>query len=75
MCVVVHSCVRGEKLGDAKRLRLRVFDAARRASVASRIARNVDVLVRGVVARLASDEPRVEFGEVPECRVAGQRVL
>ena len=59
VCVVVRSCVNGENLGDAQRLRVQVYDAAQRASVARRVARNLDVLVRGVGARVGGAEPRV----------------
>jgi hypothetical protein len=51
MCVVVRSCVSGESLGDAKQLQVDVYDSMRRSAVAKRIARNLDVLVRGVEAR------------------------
>ena len=75
VCAVVRSCVAGERLGDAKRLCVRVGDAAQRASTARRVARNVDVLVRGVGARVDAAEPLVEFVDVPECRVGSQRIL
>ena len=73
--IIVQSCVAGEKLGVAKRLVVQVHDAARRASTAQRIARNLDVLVRGVGARVEASGAQVEFAEAPECRVGSQRVL
>ena len=54
---------------------VQVHDAARRASTAQRIARNLDVLVRGVGARVEAGGTQVEFAEAPECRVGSQRVL
>lgn len=75
MCIVVRSAVPGERLGDAKRLLVKVHDPARRAATARRVARNVDVLVRGIAARADLVEPVVEFCEVPGCRVGSQRVL
>jgi hypothetical protein len=75
VCAVVRSCVAGEKLGDAKRLHVQVYDAAQRASTAQRVARNVDVLVRGVGARVDAAAPQVECVEAPECRVGSQRIL
>ena len=75
MCVVVRSTVDGEKLGDAKRLRVLVYDAMQRSHVAKRLARNVDVLVRGIEARGDAVSPIVEFAEVVECRVESQRIL
>ena len=76
LCVAVRSVVAGEKLGEAKRLRVLVYDAAQRASAARRIALNVDALLRGVGARVDAVEPVVEFADrVPECRVNSQRVL
>ncbi len=75
VCAVVRSCVAGEKLGDAKRLNVEVHDAAQRGATARRVARNLDVLVRGVGGRVDPVEPQVECVEVPECRVGAQRIL
>jgi len=73
--VSVRSCVAGERLGDATRLHVQVHDAACRVSVAERVARNLDVLVRGVAARVDGDTPRVERVACPDCRVSSQRIL
>ena len=75
VCVVVRSIGTGEKLRDAKQLLVQVYDPAKRASASSRLARNVDVLVRGVGAQVGAAEPRVEFLEAPECRVGSQSSL
>ena len=75
VCVVVRSCNKGEKLGDAERLCVGVHDPAKRVSVQRRIARNIDALVRGVGAYLGSQEPDVEFLDVPRCDVGSQRLL
>ena len=75
MCVVVRSTTAGETLGDAKLLLLQVYDSAKRVSASRKLARNVDVLVRGVGAQVGAIEPRVEFMNVPECRVFSQRSL
>ena len=72
---VVRSTVVGEKLGHAKQLHVQVFDAAQRATTAQRVAQNLDVLVRGVEARLGGSDPQVEAVDVPECRVGSQRIL
>ena len=75
VCVAVRSCVAGEKLGSAGRIHVEVFDALRRVSLAKRVARNVDVLIRGVGARAGTVEPRVSCVETTECRVGAQRNL
>jgi hypothetical protein len=75
MCVVVRSCVAGEKLGDAKQLHVDVYDSMQRGHVAKRVARNLDVLVRGIEARSDVQGPEVQFVKVPECRVDSQRIL
>ena len=54
---------------------VQVHDAAQRDKTAQRIARNVDVLVRGVGARVEAGSTEVEFAETPDCRVVSQRVL
>ena len=48
MCVSVRSVTQGQRLGEATRLVVRIHDAAKRPSVARRVARNLDVLLRGV---------------------------
>ena len=73
--VTVRSVAKDELFGDASQLVLRVYDRARRGSVGRRVARNVDVLVRGVIASTSAQEPVVEFAETPECRMASQRIL
>ena len=75
VCVLVRSITAGEKLGDAKQLLLRVYDHAKRVSASRKLARNLDVLVRGVGSQVAGMEPQVEFMDVPECRVSAQRSL
>ena len=75
LCVVVRSCVAGEKLGDAKRLHVEVHDSSQRVETARRVARNLDVLVRGIEARASGEAPRVEVVAAPDCRVPSQRIL
>ena len=65
----------GEALGEAKQLLVKVYDSAKRASAARRVARNLDVLVRGVAACAGGAGPPVEFEATPECRVGSQRIL
>ena len=73
--VSVVSEVSGQKLGEATGLVVSVYDSAARDYVAQRIARNVDGLVRGIGARLASSPPKVRLVEVPPCAVSSQRSL
>ena len=73
--VVVRSCADGQKLGEARRLRVAVYDAMRRTAAANRVARNVDVLIRGLGARQDPELPIVEAMVVPEIPVASQRIL
>ena len=73
--VVVQSSIAGERLGEAKRLKVLAFNVARRVALARRVARKLDVLVRGVGARVDGCDPEVECVEAPECRVASQRIL
>ena len=76
MLVEVRSVVERECLGDAKQLRVRVHDEAKRASLAKRVGKNVDSLVRSVSSRLGGSEPEVVVAEgVPPCRVPTQRIL
>ena len=73
--VRVRSCVADELLGDAKQLHVVVYDSMQRAEVARRIAKNIDVLVRGIEARSDGRAPDVECGKAPEVRVDSQRIL
>ena len=73
--VSVRSAVVGERLGDASRLTVEVFDSGMRMSMAQRVARNVDILVRGVSARDGSLGPEVIVTEVSEVLVGSQRIL
>ena len=75
MCVSVRSVVKGQKLGEAKRLVVGIHDSTKRPSVAKRVARNIDVLVRGVTAAGGREEPDVEFLASPKAKVSSQRVL
>ena len=75
VCVMVRSAAAEEVLGQAKRLALKIFDPARRVTKARCIARNLDVLVRGVAACSGDAEPDVQFEEAPECGVFSQRIL
>ena len=75
MGVSVRSATKGQRLGEATRLVVRIHDAAQRQSVARRVARNLDVLLRGVVAAGDGVGPEVEFLTVPACPVVSQRIL
>jgi hypothetical protein len=75
MCVSVRAAAKGQRLGEATRLVVRVHDAAQRPSVARRVARNLDVLLRGVAAAVDGSGPEIEFLTVPACPVASQRSL
>jgi len=76
MCVSVKSTVKGQRLGEATRLLVRIHDAAKRPSVARRVARNLDVLLRGMGAAVDGGAgPEVEFLTVPACPVVSQRSL
>ena len=75
LCVTVRSCVPGEELGEAKQLEVDVYDSMERSSVAARVARNVDALIRGLESRSDVLPPRVHVVAVPECRVSSQRIL
>ena len=56
------------------RLVVRIHDAAKRPSVARRVARNLDVLLRGMGAVVDGGvRPDVEFLNVPACPVVSQR--
>ena len=75
MCVSVRASAKGQRLGDATKLVVRIHDAAKRPSVARRVARNLDVLLRGVGGAVDSTGPEVEFLTVPACPVVSQRCL
>ena len=75
MCVSVRSVVAGQVLGESNRLVVGIHDVAQRPSVAQRVAKNIDVLVRGVTAVHGRVQPKVEFLTVPKCQVGPQRVL
>ena len=76
MCVSVKSAAKGQRLGEAARLAVRIHDAAKRPSVARRVARNLDVLLRGMGAAVDGGVgPEVEFLTVPACPVVSQRSL
>ena len=59
MFVTVRSCVANELLGDATQLHVVVNDSMLRVEVAKRIAKNIDVLVRGITARSDGRVPTV----------------
>ncbi len=75
MFVAVRSCVPDQQLGEATRLHVDVYDSMQREGVAKRIARNLDVLIRGIEARSAGLGPEVACVSVTECRVDSQRIL
>ncbi len=75
MCVSVRSATKEQRLGEATRLVVRSHDSAKRPTVARRVARNLDVLLRGVGAAAAGASPEVEFLTVPPCPVVSQRML
>ena len=75
MCVSVKAAAKGHRLGEATRLVVRIHDAAQRPSVARRVAKNLDVLLRGVAAVSDAAVPEIEFLTVPACPVASQRSL
>ena len=76
MCVSVKSAAKGQRLGEATRLVVRIHDAAKRPSVARRVARYLDVLLRGMGAVVDGGVgPEVEFLAVPACPMVSQRSL
>lgn len=75
IAVVVRSCVSGQKLSEAQKLRVEIYDSMQRRAVAERVAQNIDVLVRGLPARMACGSAEIVFVQTPECRVPSQRIL
>ena len=73
--VIVSSCVVGGVLGEAQQIRMRVFDVFKRANKFRLVARNVNLLVRGVAACSAGAAPVVEFADVPPCLDPSRRIL
>ena len=71
----VRAAAKGQHLGEAKRLVVCIHNVAQRPSVARRVARNLDVLLRGVAAAVDGAVPEIEFLTVPACPVASQRIL
>ena len=73
--VSVTSSSPGASLGDPAPLCVRVFDAARRPTVAKRVTDNLDVLIRGIRACTQPGMATLEFSSCPESRVASQRIV
>ena len=73
--VVVRSCVQGEELGAAQRLRVELSDPTKGVTTGERVARNADALVRGVGARLGVGKPEHVFVGSPEGRVGSQLLV
>ena len=73
--VSVISSTPGGSLDDSAPLCVRVFDAARRPTVAKRVADNVEVLIRGVRACTQPSMAVLESLSCPESRVASQRIV
>ena len=73
--VSVTSSKPGASLGDPAPLCVRVFDAARRPTVAKRVTDNLEVLIRGVRACTQPGIATLEFNSFPEARVASQRIV
>jgi hypothetical protein len=73
--VSVVSSKKGGLLGDLDPLCVRIFDAAQRPGVAARVARNVEVLIRGVRAHTQPDTSIVEVLPCPVVRVSSQRIV
>ena len=75
VCVLVRSAVSGQCLGEARRLRVEVYDSAKRSTVAKRVVRNIDALLRGVGAHVDTTELEIKFLDVPACHMRSQRIL
>ena len=73
--VSVISSKPGALLGDLAPLCVRVFDAARRPTVAKRVADNLEVLIRGLRACTQPGTVTLEMCFSPEARVASQRIV
>jgi hypothetical protein len=74
--VSVRSAVAGERIGEARQLFVTVHDPAKRPSVAQRVARNLDVLLRGVGALVSGEvSADVVFPECRGARVGSQRIV
>ena len=65
----------GALLNDLGPLWVRVFDAARRPTVAKRVADNLEVLIRGVRACTQPGTLKLEISTCPEARVASQGII
>ena len=75
LCVHVRCAEDSETLDSGKRLRVVVRDSFARGTLAKRIARNVDALLRPVASVLSADEPVVEHVKAVAPGVASQRIL
>ena len=76
VCVAVRCVDEGAALDSGKRLRTMVFDGFARGTVAARVARNVDVLVRGLTAQVVGAEaPLVQPSKMPAGGFGMQRIL
>ena len=73
--VSVTSKKEGAILGDLEPLCVRVFDAARRPTVAKRVVDNLEVLIRGLRACTQPGTTSLEFSACPDARVASQRIV
>ena len=73
--VSIVSSKPGAVLGDEAPLCVRVFDAAKRPTVAQRVADNLEVLLRGVRACTQPGTVKIEISSCPEARVASQRIV
>ena len=75
MDISVTSKKEGAILGDLEPLCVRVFDAARRPTVAKRVVDNLEVLIRGLRACTQPGTTSLEFSACPDARVASQRIV
>ena len=73
--VSVVSSKHGAPLGDSAPLCVRIFDAAKRPTVAQRVANNLEVLIRGVRACTQPGTVKIEVSSCPEARVSSQRIV
>ena len=73
--VSIVSSKPGAVLRDEALLCVRVFDAAKRPTVAQRVADNLEVLLRGVRACAQPGKVMIEISSCPEARVASQRIV
>ena len=75
LCVHVRCVEDSETLDSGKRLRVVVRDSFARGTLAKRIARNIDALLRPIASVVGADQPVIEHVKAVAPGVASQRIL